>query len=191
MISMIGRQASPIHSSVDPLLVCERSISKAFHFRDCRSYFCLPLTLSSSSFASFLFPGTFHLKWWRLAFTTLTGLVQFSLGFQFYQTRPDQNCRCPPPMRTALPVLWSFFFEGANEYLEDLVAWIDAPQLDVCSIDLHGQTIYDIPHFSQFISCSKVLEAAIKVRVNQYCRVSVKLPLPTRMSGDGRLRLDF
>jgi hypothetical protein len=74
--------------------------------------------------------------------------------------------------------------------LEDLVAWVDAPQLEVCSIDLHGQTIYNILHFSQFISRSKVLVTA-KVPVNQYCRVSVNLPLPTQMSGDGHLRLDF
>lgn len=122
--------------------------------------------------------------------SSLTGLEYFSLGFQFYQTRPDQNSRCPPPMRAVLPALRRFSFEGANEYLEDLVAWIDTPQLEVCSIDLHGQIIYDIPHLSEFISCSTVLKVA-HVLVDQYCRVSVKLPLPTQMSGDGRLRLDF
>src|SRR6266566_4016604 len=36
-------------------LVCEHSISKAFHFRDCRSYFLFDLSNSSSSFALFLF----------------------------------------------------------------------------------------------------------------------------------------
>ncbi|KAN0105713.1 hypothetical protein V8E52_010769 [Russula decolorans] len=90
--------------------------------------------------------------------SSLTGLEYFSLGFQFYQTRPDQNSRCPPPMRAVLPALRRFSFEGANEYLEDLVAWIDTPQLEVCSIDLHGQIIYDIPHLSEFISCSTVLK---------------------------------
>jgi hypothetical protein len=125
--------------------------------------------------------------------SALTGLEHFSPGFQSYQTRPDQNSQCPPPpMRAVLPVLRTFFFEGANEYLEDLVTWIDALKLTVCSIDLHGQSIYDIPHFSQFIDCSTVIIGAL-VHVDRYRMVSVKLPLQTQMSGDanGRLRLDI
>jgi hypothetical protein len=50
-------------------------------------------------------------------------------------------------MCAVLPVPQTFFFEGGNKYLEGL----DAPQLDVFSKDLHGKTIYDVPHFSQFI----------------------------------------
>jgi hypothetical protein len=129
-----------------------------------------------------------------ISLSALTELEHFSLGFQFYPTRvtlPDQNSRCPPPPTCAvLPVLRTIFFEGANEYLEDPVAWIDAPQLDICSIDLHGQTLYDIPHFSQFISCSTILNLAY-VLVDRYSSVSVKLPLSTQMSGDGYLRLDI
>lgn len=122
--------------------------------------------------------------------SSLTGFEYFSFGFQFHQIRPDQNSRCPPPMRAVLSALRSCSFEGTNEYLEDLGAWIDTPQLEVCSIDLHGQIRFDIPQLSQFMSCSTVLELT-HVLVDQYCKVSVEVPLPTQLSGDGRLRLDF
>jgi hypothetical protein len=50
--------------------------------------------------------------------SALIGLEHFSLGFQFYQTRPDQNSRrTPPPVRAVLPVFQTFFFEGASECL--------------------------------------------------------------------------
>ncbi|KAH9164803.1 hypothetical protein EDB89DRAFT_2077549 [Lactarius sanguifluus] len=40
----------------------------------------------------------------------------------------------PPVTRTLLPVLTSFAFQGASEYLEDLVAQIDSPRLNqICT----------------------------------------------------------
>ena len=96
-------------------------------------------------------------------------------------------------MLPVLPVLGTFFLKGANKYLEDLIAWIDAPQLEVWKINLYGQTIYGIPRFSQFISCPTLLVNSNRrfVLLSQRHRVSINLPLPTRMSGDGYLRLDI
>ncbi len=45
--------------------------------------------------------------------------------------RPVQeNRRLTPPTRSMLPVLDYFEYKGISEYLEDLVNYIDAPQLN-------------------------------------------------------------
>lgn len=50
--------------------------------------------------------------------SALTELEHFSHEFQFYQTRPDQNSRCPPPpMRAVLPVLRTIFFRRHKRIL--------------------------------------------------------------------------
>ncbi|KAH9172896.1 hypothetical protein EDB89DRAFT_2242630 [Lactarius sanguifluus] len=59
---------------------------------------------------------------------TLTRLKLFTIEFQSATSRPDR-IHPPPETRTVLPALTSFRFQGASKYLEDLVAWIDGPQL--------------------------------------------------------------
>ena len=58
----------------------------------------------------------------------LPGLNASDLQFQPAISRPGRTL--PPATRIILPVLTSFEFRGASEYLEDLVAQIDSPQLD-------------------------------------------------------------
>jgi hypothetical protein len=58
-----------------------------------------------------------------------TGLDGLFIGFESPRSRPDRKTRRPPPPTRALPVLTKFQFIGVGEYLEDLVARIDAPLL--------------------------------------------------------------
>ena len=67
------------------------------------------------------------------ALSVCTNLCDLSLTFQSPRSCPDQaRRRPPPPERTVLPVLTILFFAGAMEYLEDLMAGIDAPLNDLC-----------------------------------------------------------
>ncbi len=59
----------------------------------------------------------------------LPRLETLIIEFQSATPRPDQ-IRPPPVTRTVLTALISFRFQGASEYLENLVAQIDSPQLD-------------------------------------------------------------
>ena len=59
--------------------------------------------------------------------STLTSLEDLSLGFESPWPRPDlESRRLPPSTRIVLPVLGHFWFKGVGEYLEHLVARIDA-----------------------------------------------------------------
>jgi hypothetical protein len=53
--------------------------------------------------------------------------------------------------RAILPTLTRFNFRGASEYLEDLVAQIDAPSLTHVNITFFNQLIFQVPRLSQFI----------------------------------------
>jgi hypothetical protein len=79
------------------------------------------------------------------ALSALTCLQHLTLGFQSPRSHPDQASRLPPPpTRTVLPALTAIWFKGVCEYLDDLVARIDAPQ------------------FIQFISRTPTLKAVEK-----------------------------
>ena len=84
---------------------------------------------------------------------TLTSLYKFTLEFKSSQSRPDRESRRPPfPNRIDLPVLTEFRFRGACEYLEDLVARVDAPRLKFLSIAFFNDTVLDTPQLNQFLS---------------------------------------
>jgi hypothetical protein len=87
------------------------------------------------------------------ALSALTSLGSFMLEFQSPQSCPDrENRRLHSPTRSVLPVLTFFWFQGVIEYLEDLVAYVDAPQLSGLYITLFNQIIFDTPRLVQFIS---------------------------------------
>ena len=82
----------------------------------------------------------------------LIRLESFVIGFESPQCRPDWNKRrLPPQTRALLPALTLFQFKGASEYLEDLVAWIDAPLLDKLVMTFFNQLIFNTPQVTQFI----------------------------------------
>ena len=100
------------------------------------------------------------------ALSALTSLQFLNLGFRSPQSRPDQASRLPPPLtRTVLPALTAIFFKGVCEYLDDLVARIDAPQLNNLYIMLFNDVVFDAPQFIQFISHTPMLKAVKNAHV--------------------------
>lgn len=84
------------------------------------------------------------------ALSTLTRLEEFWLEFQsppLHRHVPT----LPPPTRTVLPALADLRFKGVSEYLEDLVARIDVPQLHSLGITFFYQLLFDIPQLTQFV----------------------------------------
>ena len=68
--------------------------------------------------------------------------------------RPDQ-LRPSPVTRTVLPAVTSFQFKGASEYLEDLVARIDSPQVNWIAIEYLNQNLdFQVARLSKFIDRS-------------------------------------
>jgi hypothetical protein len=79
------------------------------------------------------------------AVSTLTGLTYLDIGFESPASCPNQRTRHLPPLTpTVLSALITFKFHGVREYLEDLVAQIDAPLLEDVRITLFNQLIFDI-----------------------------------------------
>ena len=77
--------------------------------------------------------------------SVLTKLERLLIGFES-PCRPNLESRhLPPSKRTLLPVLTEFRFKGVGEYLEDLVARIDAPPLHSLGTTLFYQLLFDIP----------------------------------------------
>jgi hypothetical protein len=90
---------------------------------------------------------------------TLQRLEKLYLAFESPRSRPNRESRrLPPPTRSVLPALIELYFTGATEYLEDLVARIDAPLLDCLEIILFHQLIFDTPQLTQFINRTPTLQ---------------------------------
>jgi hypothetical protein len=67
--------------------------------------------------------------------SVLSNLDTLESDFNFQQSFRDLEIRSlPPPNRSILPALDKFNFKGIPEYLEDLVTYIDAPQLKYFNI---------------------------------------------------------
>ncbi|KAN0109725.1 hypothetical protein V8E52_008972 [Russula decolorans] len=103
--------------------------------------------------------------------SVLSSLRILCLGFQdlesrSFQYRPDPESQIlPPPKRSILPALEEFHFQGVTEYLEDLVTFIDAPQLDEMKITFFNQTYFHCPRLAQFINRTSTLWARDKAYV--------------------------
>jgi hypothetical protein len=88
-----------------------------------------------------------------------------------------------------LPALHEFYFKGVTEYLEDLVAFIDAPQLDYMNITFFNQIDFHCPRLVQFINCTPKIRALDEAHVQfGYSSASVTLRYWTSELGfDDRL----
>ena len=84
--------------------------------------------------------------------SSLTGLKTLDLSFLSPRSRPNLSARHPSSFtRVDLPALTEFFFHGVSEYIEDLVARINAPLLSHVWIAFFNQLLFDLSHISQFI----------------------------------------
>ena len=95
--------------------------------------------------------------------SALTSLESLRLHFRFPRPRPAlESRRPPPPTRSILLNLTKMRFQGASEYLEEILARIDAPRLNKIHITLFNQIIFDTPQLFQFISRRPTLRAPEK-----------------------------
>ena len=100
---------------------------------------------------------------WVTVFSTLTSLRLLSLNFLSPRSRSDQKSRCPPT-RSLLPNLDTLQYEGVSEYLDNLVAHIDAPGLKNLVINF-DEDILDASQITQFIGRTPAFEALKKAHV--------------------------
>ena len=134
----------------------------------CVPYPGLPMLLLSATHLTNLFlsriPDSGYIPPEAMAacLSTLTSLEQLYLIFRFPRPLPDQpeeNQHPPPSIRTPLPVLDHFTFQGSGGYLEVLVAHIDAPLLRRLDITFFNDILFVTPQFTQFISHTPTLKA--------------------------------
>jgi hypothetical protein len=103
--------------------------------------FCLATTFSSSPFKKYWITVTFHPRQWSQVSPLWPSSRTLSSNLnQPLASRPDPITLQPPPVtRAILPAFTAFRFQGFCEYLEDLLARIDAPQLKTFSIEFLHQ----------------------------------------------------
>jgi hypothetical protein len=113
--------------------------------------------------------------------SVLTRLERLILEFESPQSRPDRRSR-RPPTRTLLPVLTELRFKGVSEYLEVLVARVDAPLLDNLLITFFHQLIFDTPNFTDFISRTPEFKVFSEAHILLSSR-DVRVTLPHTLEG--------
>ena len=98
--------------------------------------------------------------------STLTRLESLLLGFGSPVSRSVRETRRPhPPTRSILLALTYFWFKGVSEYLEDLLARIDAPLLDSFHITFFPQLIFDTPQLAQFVARTPNTQPPVEVHI--------------------------
>jgi hypothetical protein len=112
--------------------------------------------------------------------SVLSSLKSLFLRFQSPQSHPGWESRSlPPPKCSILPALDVLDFKGVTEYLEDLVTFIDAPQLNYLDITFFNQIDFDCPQLAQFINRTPKLRALDEARV-QFNDIFARVALPAR-----------
>ena len=114
-----------------------------------------------------------------------------------FQSLPDpdeERQHPPPPTRSVLPALTHFEFQGNGEYLQVLVAWIDAPLLDtICITIFFGLFRFPLLQLAQFMQSTTRFEALSETHVefdDYRLRVKFLPPTPTIVK-NSRLRISF
>ena len=126
--------------------------------------------------------------------SALTSLESLHIGFKYPGPRPVRESQPPLLPTCTLPSLTYLYFQGVSEYLEEVVARIDAPLLNGSVIIFFDQLIFDTPQLTQFISRTPLLKAYDKARVTfSYVDASVVLAQTnvTNHSSYGRLQLSI
>ena len=93
-------------------------------------------------------------------------------------------------MRSILPALTGIQFEGTGEYLEDLLACVDAPQLNSLCISLINHIDHGVPQLAQFITRTPMFKTLNEARVG-FCGDAVRLTLSSPTSGFEELKIQF
>jgi hypothetical protein len=99
----------------------------------------------------------------------LSGIVRLkSLTIHF--TSPIRHVHAndlhtPPSGRIVLPTLANLKFYGDNEYLEAIVARIDAPLLELIDLRLFNRLVFEIPHLSSFVRRTSQLGSPTQAKI--------------------------
>ena len=158
----------------------------------------LPKLLLSATHLIYLFLGMIpHSGYFQpdemvTALSTLTSLKKLELKFESPRSCPDQASRRPPPStRSVLPVLTSFSFKGVTEYLEDVVACIDTPQLNALDIIFFNDIIFNAPQLIKFTGRTPALKTLKKTHIHfGEGYASINLSSQTSVDGSyGELKL--
>ena len=125
--------------------------------------------------------------------SVLTSLKTLLLEFHFLRPLLGWESRSSPlPKRSILPALDQFYFEGVTEYLEDLVTFMDAPQLKTSNISFTNQIDVSCPRLGRFINCTSTLSAPNKARVQFDDHSAIfKLQYPTSKSSHYHLLIEI
>ena len=125
------------------------------------------------------------------ALSALTSLEYLSLGFESPRSCPDPASRGPPPKTpSVLPVLTYLSFKGVSEYLDDLVACIDAPQLNTLDITFFNDIVFDTPQLVQFISRTPMSKALGKAYITLQDR-AVRVEFSSQTSRRGLFKVEI
>jgi hypothetical protein len=96
----------------------------------------------------------------------LTRLESLSLTFQSRRPLPDRTTRISPPhTRTLLPALTFLEYLGGPEYMEDLVAQINAPLLDRVTIALFHRELLEVSELAKFVRRADMLSLSNRAKV--------------------------
>jgi hypothetical protein len=99
--------------------------------------------------------------------SALARLETLSLGFRSPRSRPAKASRRPTPLtRTVLPALIRLDVRGVTEYLEDLVARIDAPLLVKFRITFFNQLVFDLLQLTKFLCRTETFTVLNRARVD-------------------------
>jgi hypothetical protein len=94
------------------------------------------------------------------ALTAMTRLECLYLRFRSLPSRPDPGSRPPPPpTRFVLPALTQLMFKGIYEYLEDLLAQINAPRLYGLYVEFFMDLNFHVPQLHRFIGHAEEFKA--------------------------------
>jgi hypothetical protein len=113
--------------------------------------------------------------------SALTSLESLHLQFQCPRPRTALERRRPPPLTCSiLPSLTKIRFEGTSEYLEEILARIDAPRLNKMHVYFVNQIVFDLPQLFQFVGRIPTLRAPKKGHIAfTFTAIVVKFPSPT------------
>ncbi|KAI9507842.1 hypothetical protein F5148DRAFT_64125 [Russula earlei] len=101
------------------------------------------------------------------ALSVAARLESVCVEFQSYRDLPIPEIRFPPPpvTRSVLPALTELVFDGVQEFLEDLLARIEAPLLYKLEITLWMDDNFVVPQLHQFIGRTESFKTCDKAWV--------------------------
>jgi hypothetical protein len=111
--------------------------------------------------------------------SSLTRLEYLQISFPSSRPPPYLESRSPPLTRTFFPVLATLFLEGVMEFLDQILARIEAPLLDHVHTRFFDPPIFDISRLAQCICRTETFEAFDQVYMG-FCDVYFHVVLSSR-----------